>query len=119
ATNVKTSEQRATILIELARIAIDYLSALEEGQNFLETALDLVGPTTEVLGGFVDLHMANEDFINAIATVDSLLAVGTSLTKDEQLEWLRVGVEAAEIAGRQEDREKFLTAIRQLESVSG
>lgn len=119
ATNVKTSEQRATILVELARIAVDHLNVLEEGRDFLEAALDLVGPTKEVLGGFVDLHMAKEDFINAIATIDSLLAVGSDLSKDQQLEWLRVGVEAAEIAERQEDRERFLAQIRQLESVTG
>lgn len=119
ATNVKTSEQRAAILIELARIAIDHLNVIDEGRDFLEAALDIVGPTKDVLGGFIDLHMANEDFVNAIATVDSLLAVGTDLSKDEQLEWLRVGVEAAEIAERPEDREKFLTRIRQLESVTG
>lgn len=116
ATNVKTDEQRSRILIKLADIALNHLDAPEECREYLESALELTGTSTDILGGFVDLHMHNEEFINAMAGVESLLSISENLSREEKLEWLQVGVEAAELAYRDEEKEKFLAQIREIES---
>jgi hypothetical protein len=112
----QTSEQKVRILINLADIANNHLGSTEEGQHHLEEALEIGGPSPEIMGGFVDLHMATENFANAVSAVETLLAIGNALSKDARLEWLRVGVEAAELAQLAAEREKFSTEIRLLES---
>ena len=60
--------------------------------------------------------MHNGEFINAMAGVESLLSISENLSREEKLEWLQVGVEAAELAYRDEEKEKFLAQIREIES---
>ena len=109
--------QKAAVLLYLADIAINHLTVIEEGQRHLEHALEVAGPTVDVLGGFVDMHMANHDFMQAVSAVESLLAVGADgMTKESKLEWLHVGIDAAERAHRGEEREKFASEVRTLES---
>jgi hypothetical protein len=44
------------------------------------------------------------------------LSISENLSREEKLEWLQVGVEAAELAYRDEEKEKFLAQIREIES---
>ncbi|MEZ4462163.1 MAG: hypothetical protein R3E66_21070 [bacterium] len=113
---ITTDAQKVRVLLSLADIATNYLHEPDEGQHHAEEALGLVGPTTDVMGALVEVHMARGDYMTAVNAVESLLAIDPSLPKEQRLEWLQVGVDAAERAHRGEERERFMTEIRQLES---
>lgn len=112
---LEAEAQRIAFKLALADIATTALAAPEEAEMHVNEALDLGGPSPEVLGALAQIHVANKNWMNAVSAIESLLATGTEGVPAERLvQWLELGIESAERAHRGEEKTLFVNSLNQL-----